>query len=160
MTAPQRRIDPADPTEAFAARCEARAMLVANGVLDLHAAVDTLQDAAVANGLVDLIGQDVIQAIMAGAFAPAPMSRDAPEFVPQVKIRRAAQSTIDALLYSLRSGIAALKKPETQRRISELNEEQLHLVGGRLQRFKPEIARAWTPADIERLVETWGACHA
>ena len=74
---------------------------------------------------------------------------------------RAAQATAEALMFSLRSrGTKALDKPDTKRRIGELSEEQLHEVGGRLQRLKPEIAKAWTAAQIGRLVETWVACHA
>jgi hypothetical protein len=167
MIAPRPRsnpVDPIDPVVAFAARCEARALLVEAGALDLHEAVDTLHEAANASGLVHELGQDAVQSIMAGAFAPAPTSREDEESSPPVEINRpqprAAGSTVDALLFSLRAGVAALGKPETQRRIGELSEEQLHEVGGRLQRLKPEIARAWTVADIERLVETWGACHA
>jgi hypothetical protein len=74
---------------------------------------------------------------------------------------RAAAGTIDALLYSLRQrGTAALSEPDTQRRIGELSEEQIHDVGSRLQRLKPEIAKAWTAEDIGRLVEAWAVCHA
>jgi hypothetical protein len=73
----------------------------------------------------------------------------------------AAQSTVEALMLSLRwHGIQALDEPNTRHRISQLNEEQLHEVGARLQRIKPEIARAWTAEDVGRLVETWVACHA
>jgi hypothetical protein len=72
---------------------------------------------------------------------------------------RAAASTVEALMYSLREcGIKELSEPDTQRRISELSEEQLHEVGARLQALK--IVRAWTAEDIERLVETWVASHA
>ena len=72
---------------------------------------------------------------------------------------RAAQSTVEALVYSLRwRGIKALDEPDTQRRIGQLSEDQLHEVGGRLQ--ARTIVRAWTAADIERLVEIWVACHA
>jgi hypothetical protein len=74
---------------------------------------------------------------------------------------RAAASTIEALMYSLRErGIKELSEPDTQRRISELSEEQLHDVGARLQRLKPEIARAWTTEDIEQLVAAWVAHDA
>jgi hypothetical protein len=46
---------------------------------------------------------------------------------------RAAGSTVTALLYSLRErGTRALAEPDTERRISELSEEQLHDVGARL----------------------------
>jgi hypothetical protein len=72
---------------------------------------------------------------------------------------RAAQSTVEALMYSLRErGTNALDEPDTQRRIGELSEEQLHEVGARLQALK--IVRAWLAEDIERLVEAWVAHHA
>ena len=51
------------------ARAEARALLWQAGGLDLRAAVDELQAAAVRDGLVAELGQDTIQAIMAKAFA-------------------------------------------------------------------------------------------
>jgi hypothetical protein len=52
----------------FRARCEARAILYAAGELNLHEAVDALQADAVASGLVDEIGQDAVQQIMADSF--------------------------------------------------------------------------------------------
>jgi hypothetical protein len=59
------------PTDIFIARAEARAALFAAGELDLHEAVDGLQAAGVASGLVVSIGQDAVQAIMAAAFREA-----------------------------------------------------------------------------------------
>jgi hypothetical protein len=56
-----------DPVAVFEARCEARAYLVAAGELDLIEAVDALQSAA-AGGLVEQIGPDAVQKIMARAF--------------------------------------------------------------------------------------------
>ena len=57
-----------DLMEVFRARAEARAHLVAEGMLDLHDAVDVLQQAAVDQGLVEIYGQDMVQGIMAAAF--------------------------------------------------------------------------------------------
>jgi hypothetical protein len=57
--------------DVFTARAEARAALFATGELDMHEAVDALQAAAVASGLVASIGQDAVQAIMAVAFREA-----------------------------------------------------------------------------------------
>jgi hypothetical protein len=51
----------------FRLRCEARAILVAEGEMDLHDAVDGLQEAAVAYSLVET-DQDAVQEIMAEAF--------------------------------------------------------------------------------------------
>jgi hypothetical protein len=57
-----------DPIEVFRARAEARALLWKVGALDLFEAVDKLQADAVRDGLVDAIGQDEVQRIMATAF--------------------------------------------------------------------------------------------
>jgi hypothetical protein len=57
--------------EVFEARCQARALLYQNGELTLHESVDALQTAAVAGGLVNKIGQDAVQALMAKAFSKA-----------------------------------------------------------------------------------------
>jgi NADH:ubiquinone oxidoreductase subunit B-like Fe-S oxidoreductase len=57
------------PIDVFLARCEARAHLVAHGLHSLHDSVDTLQEAAVAQGLVAQYGQDEIQWILSESFA-------------------------------------------------------------------------------------------
>jgi hypothetical protein len=59
----------ADPLEVFDARCWARAWLFGAGEFSLTEAVDPLQEAAVATGLVELIGQDRVQKILADHFA-------------------------------------------------------------------------------------------
>ncbi len=55
-----------DPFTVFIARCEARALLVRIGEMDLQSAVDGLQEAAVAYGLVD--EPDRVQQAMAESF--------------------------------------------------------------------------------------------
>ena len=55
--------------DVFRERCEARAILVEACVYDLQDAVDGLQAAAVATGLVADIGQDQVQRMMVDAFA-------------------------------------------------------------------------------------------
>jgi hypothetical protein len=57
-----------DLVEVFRARCEARALLFKAVELELHEAVDVLQTDAEASGLVEAIGQDAIQKIIAEAF--------------------------------------------------------------------------------------------
>jgi hypothetical protein len=52
----------------FRLRCEARAILVAECAMDLRDAVDGLQDAAIDYGLIEAMGQEVVQEIMAEAF--------------------------------------------------------------------------------------------
>jgi hypothetical protein len=55
--------------EVFIARAEARALLWQVSEFELHTAVDVLQAAAERDGLVDQIGQDKVQAVIAEAFA-------------------------------------------------------------------------------------------
>ena len=55
--------------EVFRERCEARAILVEACLFDLQDAVDGFQEAAVASGLVEEVGQDAVQKMMAEAFA-------------------------------------------------------------------------------------------
>jgi hypothetical protein len=62
----------ADPRAAFELRCWARAQLFAAGELELAEAVDLLQRDAVRDGLVDAIGQDEVQRILADAFGSVP----------------------------------------------------------------------------------------
>jgi hypothetical protein len=67
----------------------------------------------------------------------------------------AASSTVEALMLSLRSrGTAALIEPDCQRRLSELNEQQLREVAIRLQKLNPEIAPAWRAEQVDTLFET------
>jgi hypothetical protein len=49
----------------------------------------------------------------------------------------------------------ALSESSNQRSLKELTEVQLHEVCARLQKFKSNIARAWTSAEIEGLVTIW-----
>ena len=56
----------------FQNRAEARSILVDAELMDFHEAVDGLQEAAEAYGLVATIGQDQVQAIMSAAFAGVP----------------------------------------------------------------------------------------
>jgi hypothetical protein len=45
-------------------------------------------------------------------------------------------------MYSLRSrGVAALAEPDCQRRLSELNDDQVREVSTRLQKLKPKLLR-------------------
>ncbi len=57
-----------DPVSLFCERAEVRAYLVAHGEMDLIEAVDGLQAAAVATGVIDALGQAAVQDIMAAAF--------------------------------------------------------------------------------------------
>jgi hypothetical protein len=70
-TAPPRQDQIVDPVKVFTARAEARALLWAEGAVDLHTAVDELWVAAESEGLVKQLGADAVQRILADAFAPA-----------------------------------------------------------------------------------------
>jgi hypothetical protein len=58
-----------DPIEVFRALAEARALLWRVGEFSLPDAVDVLEDSAVRSGLVDEIGANRVQQILADAFA-------------------------------------------------------------------------------------------
>jgi phosphohistidine phosphatase SixA len=65
----------------------------------------------------------------------------------------ALEVTVEALMYSLRSrGTGALNEPDTKRRLSELGDAQVIEVGDRLQKLKPEIARAWSAEEVKSLL--------
>jgi hypothetical protein len=75
--------------------------------------------------------------------------------------REAPQATIEALMYGLREGIAALRtRPDRLRRLSELSEGQLRVVCKRLVNFKPHIAPGWTEEAVRALVKIWSGGHA
>jgi hypothetical protein len=57
-----------DPLEVFELRCWARAYLWSVSQFDLVEAVDELQAAAIRDGLVDELGQDRVQQLLAAAF--------------------------------------------------------------------------------------------
>jgi hypothetical protein len=52
----------------FRERCEARCLLVSNGLMTLQDAVDGMQEVAAAQGLLKQYGQDQIQRVLAESF--------------------------------------------------------------------------------------------
>jgi hypothetical protein len=74
MTAALVSYPPVSAIDIFQERCEARAILVEACVFDLQQAVDGLQSTAEIHGLVDAIGQDAVQKMMAEAFAKVPVA--------------------------------------------------------------------------------------
>jgi hypothetical protein len=62
-------------------------------------------------------------------------------------------------MYSLRQGAEAITEPGNQRRLAELSEDQLLAVCQRLQNFKPNIAPAWPPEEVEALASIWSTAH-
>jgi hypothetical protein len=76
-----------------------------------------------------------------------------------VKNKPAAQSTVDAVLYSLRGGTAVLARDDVQRRLAAINEDQLRAMVVLLQKRDGRIAPRWEDNDVEKLVETWMTDH-
>jgi hypothetical protein len=70
---------------------------------------------------------------------------------------RAAASTVEALMFELRGGTNVLRESAAKRRLSELSEAQVREVGARLQRLKPEIAKAWDSDGVVILISTWAS---
>jgi hypothetical protein len=83
-----------EQSQKFQARCEARAQLWQLGELDLPEAVDALQAWAQHIGLIEEIGQDAVQQIMATAFAA--VRDDLPKALPGEPHDCVAQSTLNA----------------------------------------------------------------
>jgi len=72
---------------------------------------------------------------------------------------RAARSTVEALMFSLRNGVNALGRPDVLRRLSELSDMQIREVAVRVQRFKPHIAPAWTAENVRVLLAARSKIH-
>jgi hypothetical protein len=102
-----------DPLDVFVARAEAGALLWAAGEFDLHEAVDKLQADAVRDGLVERIGQDAVQRILADCFAavrddlgPATTINMVPDDRAAAPPKRVPRSTLDAAAFLVREGDA------------------------------------------------------
>jgi hypothetical protein len=67
---------------------------------------------------------------------------------------RAADSTVEALMFSLRGrGVRALAEPDTKRRLAELSDEQVIEVGARLRTLEPTIAKPWSVDEVSILMQ-------
>jgi hypothetical protein len=149
---------PIPAADIFRERCEARAILVNACVYDLQDAVDGLQADAERTGLVDELGQDAVQRMMAEAFAivPKDVSTNSTKTVNKIDTRDVADNppkgggksatrlgapptTVEAVMYSLRQrGPAALAESDCRRRLSDLSPDQLRQVIVRLDRMRAE----------------------
>jgi hypothetical protein len=70
-----------------------------------------------------------------------------------------AQSTIDALMYSLRSGCGVLSRRDVQQGLTAVDEKLLHDICKQLQNRNPNVAKSWTVEQVEQLVTARAACH-
>jgi hypothetical protein len=139
--------------DVFALRAWAGATLWQAAVLSLQEAVDTLQDFAEMSGLVDRLGQDQVQAVLRDAFHRVRRAAAAPpggraEIHSRWFSGRAAESTLEALMFSLRErGDAALTEPDSRRRLAQLSTAQVRSVIARLI-----AARSRYPAITDQLL--------
>ena len=78
---------------------------------------------------------------------------------PRAACPPAAQSTIDALMYSLRSGTAVLECADVKQRIAAANEGQLHDICKQLKDRNPAVAKSWSKDEIGKPVTAWARCH-
>jgi hypothetical protein len=79
--------------------------------------------------------------------------------VAVLSTKEAPAATVEALMFSLRAGIVALKHPSTLRRLARLSESQARDVAERVRKFKPNIAPAWELDAVEALLEIWSVRH-
>src|SRR5262249_13193682 len=79
--------------------------------------------------------------------------------------RRAAASTVEALVYSCRGGPSALGRADNVQRLAQPYEQQLRAVHDRVQRFPPERqyegrpAERWSSEQADPLLDKWNARH-
>jgi hypothetical protein len=73
--------------------------------------------------------------------------------------KMAPQVILEALMFGLRRGVEELTKPEALQRLSQLSQAQLLEVCERLQNFKPSIATAWTPEEVDAVAKLWSKVH-
>jgi hypothetical protein len=68
---------------------------------------------------------------------------------------RAPEATVEALMYSLRRGVSELTRPDAQRRLTAIDQDQLKEVCRRVQNFNPHIATPWSREEATALVSNW-----
>ena len=73
--------------------------------------------------------------------------------------RPAPEAMLEALVFSLRRGDGELAQPDTQRRLSALDADQLEAVCLRVQAFQPAIAEPWSAEDADLLISAWRKFH-
>jgi hypothetical protein len=71
-------------------------------------------------------------------------------------MKHAPQATVEALMYSLRRGVGELTKPDTLRRLTAIDQDQLKEVCCRVQNFNSDIAAPWSREEAAALVSKWG----
>jgi hypothetical protein len=69
--------------------------------------------------------------------------------------RSAPEFLVKALMFSLRRGVNELTQPDTLRRLSALDGDQVKQVCRRVQAFQPEIAEPWSTKEVDALISAW-----
>jgi hypothetical protein len=81
---------------------------------------------------------------------------------------RAASSTVEAIAFQTRAGVAVLRESSAQRRLAQLDESQVRDLCGRLTKERwgmskngepPPRVPPWKPDEIESLVVLWSNLH-
>jgi hypothetical protein len=72
----------------------------------------------------------------------------------------APQAMLDALMFSLRSGCAALERPDVLTRLTALDEQQIGEVRALLLANRSPVvaAAAWSSDEISKLMTVWMEC--
>jgi hypothetical protein len=71
----------------------------------------------------------------------------------EARKRATPQVSVEALMFSLRSGGTALERKDVRERLAHINQTQLHEICARLRKLT--IARAWTSEETALLTELW-----
>src|SRR5262249_50257023 len=69
---------------------------------------------------------------------------------------RAAEATVELLLYPRRRGGGEIDQPDPRRRLAALDKRQLKQVCRRVQKFNSDIAAPWSREEVAALVSSWG----
>ena len=78
-------------------------------------------------------------------------------YAKAMRAHRAAASTVEALMWSLRKRrSAALKEPDTLQRLARFSDDQMIEVGTRLQKLKHE--QPWSDQEIAELFIARNQC--
>jgi hypothetical protein len=153
------RVDVVDQAPLFfRARCEACAYLVDVGTLDFIETVDGLQIDAVSDGLVDAIGQDAVQTLIAMAFTVSEFrdrDRDM-EDAAEIPAADTAASAVQPYRIVARDGVASAAELQRDLERAAAKERIDHgLAPSTVAAFKHVLAQN----DVERL-RSWLARRA
>ena len=92
------------------------------------------------------------------------MENTDPAPLAQVNDSRAAATTVEALAFSLRAGVAALREKSTLARIAQLDKRQAKDIAERLQkeRWSKDGARrapVWAGDEVKAFLKVWRIAH-